>query len=77
MAAHDTFADAANSGALKILLCGPQSASTPTERLHATAVVQGGSSGIRASVASRRRPKHCPPPAEGVLAEAVVLATGP
>jgi len=31
MAAYDTFADAANSGALKVVLCGPQSTSTPGE----------------------------------------------
>ena len=38
MAAYDTFADAANSGALKVVLCGPESTSTPTEHVAATAI---------------------------------------
>ncbi len=32
MAAYDTFGDAANTGALKVVLCGPESPSKPTER---------------------------------------------
>jgi hypothetical protein len=28
MAAYDTFADAANTNALKVVLCGPESTST-------------------------------------------------
>ena len=35
MTAYDTFADAANSGALKVVLCGPESTSRPTERVAA------------------------------------------
>ena len=35
MAAYDTFADAANTGALKVVLCGVNSSSTPTERVAA------------------------------------------
>lgn len=37
MAAYETFADAANSGALKVALCGPESTSTPTETVAAAA----------------------------------------
>ena len=37
MAAYDTFADAANTGALKVVLCGPESTSRPTQRIAATA----------------------------------------
>lgn len=33
MAAYDTFADAANSAALKVVLCGPQSTSRSSEHL--------------------------------------------
>jgi alcohol dehydrogenase len=33
MTAYDTFADAANTGALKVVLCGPESPSVPSERL--------------------------------------------
>ena len=32
MAAYDTFGDAANTGALKVVLCGPESPSRPSER---------------------------------------------
>ncbi len=39
MAAYDTFADAANTGALKVVLCGVNSSSTPTERVAAAAGV--------------------------------------
>ena len=39
MGAYDTFADAANTGALKVVLCGPHSTSKPTERVAATAGV--------------------------------------
>jgi len=39
MSAYDTFADAANTGALKVVLCGLTSTSTPTERVAATAGV--------------------------------------
>jgi alcohol dehydrogenase len=39
MSAYDTFADAANTGALKVVLCGLNSTSTPTERVAATAGV--------------------------------------
>ncbi len=38
MAAYDTFADAANSGALKVVLCGPESTSRPAQGI-AEAVV--------------------------------------
>jgi hypothetical protein len=31
MAAYDTFGDAANTGALKVVLCGEASTSVPTE----------------------------------------------
>ncbi len=37
MAAYDTFADAANTGALKVEVCGPTSTSKPTERVAAIA----------------------------------------
>ena len=39
MAAYDTFADAADSGALKVVLCGLASTSTPSEDVAATAAV--------------------------------------
>jgi alcohol dehydrogenase len=39
MAAYDTFADAANTHALKVVLCGAHSQSTPTERIAETAGV--------------------------------------
>ena len=39
MGAYDTFADAANTGALKVVLCGPHSTSKPTDRVAATAGV--------------------------------------
>jgi alcohol dehydrogenase len=39
MAAYDTFADAASTGALKVVVCGPTSTSKPTERVAATAGV--------------------------------------
>jgi alcohol dehydrogenase len=35
MAAYDTFADAANSGALKVVLCGPESTSRPAQDIAA------------------------------------------
>jgi alcohol dehydrogenase len=40
--AYDTFADAANSGALKVVLCGPESTSTPGERVRAAAMAGDG-----------------------------------
>jgi alcohol dehydrogenase len=39
MSAYDTFADAANSGALKVVLSGPQSTSPAPERVGAAATV--------------------------------------
>src|SRR5579884_4045260 len=39
MAAYDTFTDAANSGALKVVLCGTESTSRPTEAARDAAVV--------------------------------------
>jgi alcohol dehydrogenase len=38
MAAYDTFADAGNTGALKVVLCGPQSTSKPAENVAGAAV---------------------------------------
>jgi hypothetical protein len=39
MAAYDTFAEAANSGALKVVMCGPHSTSTTTEERGAAVTV--------------------------------------
>jgi alcohol dehydrogenase len=39
MGAYDTFADAANTGALKVVLCGPGSSSVPMQRVAAAAGV--------------------------------------
>lgn len=38
MAAYDTFADPAGTGALKVVLCGPEIASSPTQTVAAEAV---------------------------------------
>ncbi len=38
MAAYDTFADAANSGALKVVLSGPESTTRPTEGIASAAL---------------------------------------
>ena len=39
MAAYDVFADAGSTGALKVVLCGPESTSVPTERVASAAAV--------------------------------------